>query len=408
MISRRRPAATAVSVIALAASLLLAVPVAAEDVEDELASVTSRISDVAAQIEASKADRSEIANDIIATTQRMEVLLADLAQARASVFEVQLEIDDRRKVLTKVQDDLQRQYEKLVETRHRLTTDRDLAVAFVRESYMTAGNGLAEMAFAAEDFMSMTLSLEYIGRAADQSEASVARLEALQKQEERQQALIEQQELAVEQELQVLALREERLAELRDQIATDTAAVEAELVVQRTLLDEVQHEIEHFEGELEALAGEQDRLEQLIKDRQAQAAASTTPPATSDGGFVRPVPGAITSGFGPRRHPILGTTRLHTGVDMTASSGTKIKAADGGTVILAGYYGGYGNTVIIDHGGGVATLYAHQSKLGVGDGETVDAGEVIGYVGSTGLSTGPHLHFEVRVNGNPVDPADYL
>lgn len=408
MTTGRRPAATAVTVLALLTTLLLAVPVAAEDVEDELASVTSRISDVASQIEASKADRSEIANDIIATTERMEALLDDLAEARASVLEVQLEIDDRRKALNKVQDDLQRQYEKLVETRHRLTTDRDLAIAFVRESYMTAGNGLAEMAFAADDFMSMTLSLEYIGRAADQSEASVARLEALQKQEERQQALIEQQELAVEQELQVLALREERLAELRDQIAADTAAVEAELVVQRNLLDEVQHEIEHFEGELEALAGEQDRLEQLIKDRQAQAAAAPAPPATSDSGFVRPVPGAITSGFGPRRHPILGTTRLHTGVDMTASSGTKIKAADGGTVILAGYYGGYGNTVIIDHGGGVATLYAHQSKLGVDDGETVDAGEVIGYVGSTGLSTGPHLHFEVRVNGNPVDPANYL
>ena len=99
---------------------------------------------------------------------------------------------------------------------------------------------------------------------------------------------------------------------------------------------------------------------------------------------------------------------MHNGWDMDAPHGAPIKAAKAGRVILSGVKGGYGNTVMIDHGGGFVTLYAHQSKLGVSVGETVGAGEVIGYIGSTGQSTGPHLHFEIRVNGSPVNPGTYL
>jgi murein DD-endopeptidase MepM/ murein hydrolase activator NlpD len=123
---------------------------------------------------------------------------------------------------------------------------------------------------------------------------------------------------------------------------------------------------------------------------------------------ARPVPGAIVSGFGPRYHPILHYTRMHTGVDMHAGTGTPIHACRAGTVVIAGSQGGYGNCVVIDHGGGMATLYGHQSRLAVSEGEHVAAGQVIGYVGQTGLATGPHLHFEVRISGNPVDPVPYL
>jgi septal ring factor EnvC (AmiA/AmiB activator) len=394
--------------MALAGLLVVAMgPVAAEDLEDDLASVTSRITRISSEIQSYQEDRSGLSADIVGTTSRMEALLDDLATARTNVFAVQAEIDDRRDHLADVQDDLQRQYERLEETRLRLSTDRDLAVAFVRERYMTAGNGLAELAFSSDDFMSMALSLEYIGLAAEQSEASISRLEALQKQEIRERELIEAQEEQVEIELALLGLREARLSDLRDEIASDTASVEAELAVQRGLLSELDAQLAFFDGELASLESEQSEIEDLIRDRQSETAASTASAATS-GGFVRPVPGRITSGFGPRLHPILGTTRVHTGVDMTAGYGTPIKAADSGKVIYAGYRGGYGNTIIVDHGGGITTLYAHQSNLAASNGDRVDAGEVVGYVGSTGLSTGPHLHFEVRVNGSPVDPAGYL
>lgn len=122
------------------------------------------------------------------------------------------------------------------------------------------------------------------------------------------------------------------------------------------------------------------------------------------GKWLRPVPGRITSGFGYRRHPVFKISKLHTGVDFAAPMGTPVHAAAGGVVYFAGWWGGYGNVVILDHGGGWATLYAHNSKLAVSAGQSVQAGQVISYSGSTGLSTGPHVHFEVRKNGVPINP----
>jgi len=125
------------------------------------------------------------------------------------------------------------------------------------------------------------------------------------------------------------------------------------------------------------------------------------------GSFMRPVMGGITSGFGMRVHPILGVPKMHTGIDISAATGTPIRAGDAGTVIWAGPRGGYGLCVVIDHGGGMSTVYGHCSRLAVGVGQEVRKGQIIGSVGSTGLSTGPHLHFEVRRSGSPVDPLSY-
>lgn len=121
-----------------------------------------------------------------------------------------------------------------------------------------------------------------------------------------------------------------------------------------------------------------------------------------------PVKGRITSDFGNRYHPILHRWKLHTGIDIAAPSGTPIKAAERGVVMSAGYITGYGNTVIILHGAGVSTLYGHQSKIAVKKGDIVTKATVIGYVGSTGYSTGPHLHFEVMINGTPDNPHNWL
>ena len=122
-----------------------------------------------------------------------------------------------------------------------------------------------------------------------------------------------------------------------------------------------------------------------------------------------PIPGAsITSGFGPRVDPVYGDIRIHTGIDFGASTGTPIHAAADGVVVVAGVVGGYGNCTIIDHGQALATLYGHQSQLLVKAGDHVVQGQIIGLVGSTGMSTGPHLHFEVRVSGTPYDPIAFL
>lgn len=205
----------------------------------------------------------------------------------------------------------------------------------------------------------------------------------------------------------------------------------------RDLLQGVQEQREAAEDELDGLAEEAEAMtstiqalsEQLRMRREAlrrakeQAQASTgaghrttrqsrnaEPPSHDEiapvwhGGFIRPVHGPITSGFGNRYHPILHRRKMHTGIDFGVGYGTPIHAAGGGVVIMATYTRGYGNCVVIDHGNGVTTLYGHCSALSVSAGENVSQGQVIGRVGSTGLSTGPHLHFEVRHNGVPVAP----
>lgn len=131
-------------------------------------------------------------------------------------------------------------------------------------------------------------------------------------------------------------------------------------------------------------------------------------PSGGGGGMIWPLSGPVTSEFGWRTHPIFGSQRFHSGIDIGGDYGLPICAAQSGVVIEAGWIGGYGNTVMIDHGGGIVTLYGHNESLAVGVGQQVGQGQVIAYCGSTGNSTGPHCHFEVRLGGEPVSPWDYL
>lgn len=133
------------------------------------------------------------------------------------------------------------------------------------------------------------------------------------------------------------------------------------------------------------------------------------PTSNSSSGFIRPVASStITSSYGPRVHPVTGQYKVHTGVDFAASTGTPFVAAKDGVVTAAEYHPAYGNMVIIDHGGGFSTLYAHASQLKVSVGQKVKQGQVVSLVGSTGYSTGPHAHFEIRINGQHVNPMDYI
>jgi murein DD-endopeptidase MepM/ murein hydrolase activator NlpD len=198
---------------------------------------------------------------------------------------------------------------------------------------------------------------------------------------------------------QARAVRDQ-MAQLRAEIEPARVEAAQQQLLETQQVNQIQAHKAQYEGELAALKAVSDSIGGQLRGRGGIGGGAPCE--------ARPVPGPISSGFGPRYHPILHYTRLHTGVDMHAGAGTPIKACRAGTVVIAGPQGGYGNCVVIDHGGGMATLYAHQSRIAVSEGDHVSAGQVIGYVGSTGMSTGPHLHFEVRLNGNPVDPAPYL
>jgi murein DD-endopeptidase MepM/ murein hydrolase activator NlpD len=172
----------------------------------------------------------------------------------------------------------------------------------------------------------------------------------------------------------------------------------ADLTAQRQALASYVVELEHSSAELEA------RLRRLLAAEQSRGG----PRPRSAGRYIWPVQGFLTSGFGYRIHPIRGTMIFHAGLDLAADYGTPIAAADNGVVIHSGWYGGYGNCVILDHGGGYTTLYGHCQSLWVRYGQTVRQGATIATVGSTGMSTGPHLHFEVRKDGIAIDPRGRL
>jgi murein DD-endopeptidase MepM/ murein hydrolase activator NlpD len=160
------------------------------------------------------------------------------------------------------------------------------------------------------------------------------------------------------------------------------------------------------ESALEGLILERER--EMEAERKAAGIAGGTESEGAAGSFSWPVTGTITSPFGWRSNPFGGAPEFHQGLDIAAPSGTTVTAAAGGTVIMAQWYGGYGNYILIDHGGGYSTGYGHLSAIYVSNGQAVARGQAIGAVGSTGQSTGPHLHFEIRIAGKPVDPAPRL
>ena len=208
---------------------------------------------------------------------------------------------------------------------------------------------------------------------------------------------IQQQKAAVEDKRNQVAL-------LRQQFLSQKQQYEAEATEENQLISRLKDRRGALEAAESQLARDSEQIAGLIR----QKVAASTGVIRGTGRFVFPANGNISSGFGNRVHPILGYSRFHAGIDFAASQGTPIYAADSGQVIFSGWYGGYGQTVIVDHGGGLSTLYAHASRVLVSEGQAVQQGQAIAAVGSTGLSTGPHLHFEVRQNGNPVNPAGYL
>ena len=204
--------------------------------------------------------------------------------------------------------------------------------------------------------------------------------------------------------METLQEQHDELTEIKEELdekKEELSVQQAELDAEKAVLDSKKKELEEKEDQL---AAEAKALEQKL------LSMIDTGSEFIGGVFVWPCPSShyITSYFGYRLHPVLNVWKYHSGMDIGASSGASIIAAGSGKVILSQVYGGYGNCVIIDHGGGVVSLYGHASKLLVSVGDVVTKGQEIAKVGSTGISTGPHLHFEVRENGVCVEPMDYL
>ena len=193
----------------------------------------------------------------------------------------------------------------------------------------------------------------------------------------------------------------------------------AKVARKQELIDKMQNDKAVYDRQYDEMMAASEQVAKLIQQSKykpppsppsnssdSSGSYNTTP--SSSGGMIWPISGPITSPFGWRTHPIFGSQRFHSGLDIGGDYGMEIHAAKAGVVSHAGWIGGYGNTVMIDHGGGIVTLYGHNQSLNVSVGQQVSQGQVIAFCGSTGNSTGPHCHFEVRLNGEPVSPYNYL
>ncbi|WP_124040700.1 murein hydrolase activator EnvC family protein [Clostridium perfringens] len=232
----------------------------------------------------------------------------------------------------------------------------------------------------------------------------IEEIEALKNELEVRQAELETSKSTLDRKKAELLSKEKTLNEVKSEHENTLNTYKSQL----SELEELEAE---KNAELKALADREDEIEKEIQSyftpTPTPSTASTT--SNSSSGFIRPVASSsITSSYGPRVHPVTGQYKVHTGVDFAASTGTPFVAAKDGMVTAAEYHPAYGNMVIIDHGGGFSTLYAHASQLKVSVGQKVKQGQVVSLVGSTGYSTGPHAHFEIRINGQHVNPMDYI
>ena len=279
------------------------------------------------------------------------------------------------------------------------------ALTYAVESYIGMSDRRTEAWFEAEDATIAAHKIALLDLISSNTNDVLDQLKLIQ--EERSYLLTK---AAVAQE-EADAIREE-LEQVRVELDAQKAVreeIKKELDVRRAHWDSVlataveeQQEITDF------IAAEEERIARELEEARRRAELEARLGQITEAGWVLPSPGAITSWFGPRLHPVLGYTRMHNGVDFNCWTGDPIRSATDGIVIMAQYYGGYGYTIIVQHANSLSTLYAHLSAFNSQVNDYVVAGQQIGQCGTTGLSTGPHLHFEVRQSGAPVNPLPYL
>lgn len=389
------------AVLGLALVLALAGPASGQDIDDEKAAVDARIAALQAEIEASKAQEGVLTSQLSAIAGELESAQAAVVTAQSSVAMLEAELAGAQRRLTELTARLDTQTRNLERLRAEHARAVEILEARVRAIYIAEPPDVLSFLVSATSFDDIIDNVEFLGRIGAQ-DRKIAR----QVKQAKERAAAERRATVKTRRLQaatvsVISARTNEARTARDQLASDRDTLAQARGLKRSALSESRESREDYLNEVEALAAQSAALAARIQAAQA-GAGSTGSGAPSASGLIWPVSGPVVSGYGMR------WGRMHEGIDISASSGTPIVAAAAGTVIHAGWLGGYGNLVVVDHGSGLATAYAHASSILVSLGQQVSQGQTIALVGSTGNSSGPHLHFEVRVNGTAVDPLGYL
>lgn len=381
--------------IVLAAVLVFAAPAAGDN--------SGKISQLHQRIAAARAKEARLSaqiTDITSAIRKLEARVGDVSQ-RLSVLERDLDLHRRRlehlTELFALQSDrlafLRREYARVV---------RELNVRMV-DIYETRDPTLLDVILESNSLQDALDRIHYLEAIAQQDKHISKSVGTARDRVHDARERTKRVRARVRSETQVIAVRTQQQRIARIELLASQRGLAGKRARQRNALGSTREQKAVMIAEANALAAEDARIRaQLAAAQSARASSAATDATPSSHGLIWPVSGPVTSPFGYR------WGRLHAGIDIGVGYGTPIHAAASGTVVLAGWTGGYGNYTCIDHGGGLATCYAHQSSYAVSAGAHVSQGQVIGYVGSTGHSFGAHLHFEVRINGTPVDPLGYL
>jgi peptidoglycan DL-endopeptidase CwlO len=384
-------------VAAIPFALWLAVPVLSDG-----APLQSKIESKKREIARKKGRERVLTTTISAYTRRINVLQGDITTLQARQIRIEADLAAKREELARIQDDLRRERIRIVRLRARLVESRAALADRLVQLYKADEPDVVTVILEADGFADLLERTEFMQRVSQQdariidrvkrakaeSEAAEKRLDALEERQRRVTAQVAQRAEEVEAIKNTLMNRQQQYQGVRDD--------------KRQALVSTRADRQHLEGDLAALEREQAAVMARLQSAQSGSSQVAGPVRQGSGAFIWPVNGPVVSGFGIR------WGRLHAGVDIAVPAGTPIRAADSGRVVLLGPTGGYGNYTCIDHGNAVSTCYAHQSAYATSMGASVSQGQVIGSVGCTGHCFGDHLHFEVRVNGAPVDPMGYL
>ncbi len=358
---------------------------------------------------------------------------AELIQGKIdSVSELKRELDEDAAVATVDYEEKQAALDetlyrideneaKLAEVTAELNAKHGVLENRVRDIYINGQISYLDVLFGAQDFADLLTRMDLLKRVVIRDSELVADVLAYQKEIKEVGKQLEadkriQEELATKAQ-QAMEVKLEKVAKqqaLIDLMQNDKDVYDRQYDEMMASSAEVTRLINEKQEEMRR-AAEEARRQAEMEARRQSGNVEYVPEENGGyvmqnygGGMIWPVSGPITSEFGWRTHPIFGNARFHSGLDIGADYGVPIHAAASGVVIESGWIGGYGNTIMIDHGSGIVTLYGHNESLAVGVGQQVNQGDVIAYCGSTGNSTGPHCHFEVRLGGEPVSPWDYL
>ena len=381
--------------LALALYFVLPLPAQTKSLQDKIAEERERV-------ERKKRKEGVLTTDISRYANRIRSLQGEIRTVARRQAKLEVEVSEKRAELNGIRDRLERARSRLALLRGRLIESQKVLAARLVAIYKDGDPDILSVVLDSTSFGDFLDRTEFLDRIADQDQKIITRVRRVKK--EVTALTVELGDL----EVQAEAARNAILSKRNEVLAVKNGIVDRrdDLAVARDgraqILARVRTSRRHAEEDLDDLEREQARVTGLVRNAGSGPTPSAGPIRRGSGRFIWPVNGSVSSPFGQR------WGRLHAGVDIPAPTGTPIRAAASGRVILMGPTGGYGNYTCIGHGGGISTCYAHQSRFGTSNGASVSQGQVIGYVGNTGHSFGAHLHFEVRINGSPVDPLGYL